>query len=222
MSGFSEIERDACGIGFVADARGRPSRSIVDSTLEALCRVRHRGAIAADELTGDGAGVLLPVPRALVAGAAGDQARLGVAMCFLDPDRPEVGRDAITEACAAEGLELVRWRPVPVEPSALGDAARASQPQIEQAIVERPHGADEAEGERRAFRARRLAEASVSSQPGALYVSSFSFRTVTYKALCAADQLGAFYPDLVDEAYTAWFGIFHQRYSTNTTPSWER
>ncbi|MDQ3879100.1 MAG: glutamate synthase subunit alpha, partial [Actinomycetota bacterium] len=222
MPASYELERDACGIGFVADGRGRASRSIVDSTLEALCRVRHRGAVAADELTGDGAGVLLPIPRALVAKADEDEARLGIAMCFFDPEGVEDGRAAIAQACTDQGLELLRWRAVPVEPAALGDAARAAQPVIEQAIVQRPEGADEAEGERRAFRARRAAEGSARGLGSSLYVSSFSFRTTTYKALCAADQLGTFYPDLVDARYSAWFGIFHQRYSTNTTPSWQR
>ena len=213
-------ERDACGIGFVADARGRTSRAIVDATLEALCRVKHRGAVAADALTGDGAGVLLPLPHGLIAGSTTE--RSGVAMCFLDPSDPAPGRAAIAGACAAEGLELASWRIVPIDEAALGERAKAGAPLIEQAIVVRPEGVDEDEGERRAFRARRRAEHAARAKDIRLYFASFSFRTITYKALCAADQLAAFYPDLADERYDAWFGIFHQRFATNTAPTWER
>jgi len=209
-------ERDACGIGFVADARGRSSRAIVDAALEALCRVRHRGAVAADALTGDGAGVLLPLPAFL-----GDD-HTGIAMCFLDADEPQPGRTIVEGACAEEGLELVGWRVVPTDEAALGDQARASLPRIEQALVRRPLGGDSEDGERRAFRARRRIEGAGREQATRVYVASFSFRTITYKGLCAADQLAAFYPDLSDDRYAAWFAIFHQRYSTNTAPTWER
>ncbi|HWC13244.1 MAG TPA: glutamate synthase large subunit [Actinomycetota bacterium] len=215
-----KAERDACGIGFLADARGRPSRAIVDGTLEALMRVRHRGAIAADALTGDGAGVLLPLPLALI--GARDGERAGLAMCFLDPSEPGAGRDVVATACAAEGLSLISWRSVPTDEAALGEKARATRPLIEQAIVVRPEGSDEEDGERRAFRARRRAENAARAAGVSLYIASFSFRTVTYKALCAADQLARFYPDLADDRYTAWFGIFHQRFATNTTPTWAR
>ncbi|HEY7876446.1 MAG TPA: glutamate synthase large subunit [Actinomycetota bacterium] len=217
-------ERDACGIGFVADSRGRATRAIVDAALEALCRVKHRGALAADALTGDGAGVLLEVPRAIVDAQvpAGAGERAGIAMAFLDRDDPVAGRRIIEDACSAEGLDVAGWRAVPTDESALGERARASAPAIEQAIVLRRLGSDVDEGERRAFRARRRAEQAARSAGARLYVASFSFRAVTYKALCAADQLGSFYPDLLDPAVESWFTIFHQRYSTNTAPTWER
>jgi glutamate synthase domain-containing protein 2/glutamate synthase domain-containing protein 1/glutamate synthase domain-containing protein 3 len=218
-------ERDACGIGFVADSRGRASREIVDCLLEGLHNVRHRGATAADRKTGDGAGVLLPLPPD----------GPGIAMVFL---RDEAARDAIEVACRAEGLEPLEWRVVPVEADALGEGALATMPQIEQLLLRRPESGDH---EQRAFRARRGAERLVravgaheafgpdgaglaggaSSTPGA-YIASLSFRTVTYKALCAAEQLAHFYPDLRDPGLVVPFGIFHQRFSTNTTPSWER
>ena len=202
-------ERDACGIGFLADASGRASRTIVDGLLEGLARMRHRGAIGADRLTGDGAGLLLPLPRALIPGPW-----CGLAMVFL---RDEAARAAIEEACVAEGLGLGGWRSVPTVPAVLGGQARASMPQIEQLVLLQPFGVSLDEAEGRAYRARRR----VQQEPGA-YVASLSFRTVTYKALCAADQLEAFYPDLRDPALAVPFGIFHQRFSTNTAPSWER
>jgi glutamate synthase (ferredoxin) len=214
-------ERDACGIGFVADDRGRVSRAIVETGLEALCRVRHRGAVAADELTGDGAGVLLPIPHRLLTGTA-EPGRVGVAMTFFDPERSREGRALVEEGCRGEGLEIASWRPVPIEERALGDQARRSLPAIEQALITRPLGIDEDEGERRAFRARRRIDQTARAAGVHIYIASLSFRTVTYKALCAADQLAAFYPDLADDLCEAWFTIFHQRYSTNTTPTWER
>ncbi|MFN2588852.1 MAG: glutamate synthase large subunit [Actinomycetota bacterium] len=208
-------EKDACGIGFVADASGRPSRAIVTTALEALCRVKHRGAVAADELTGDGAGLLLPIPPNVA------PAGHGVVMAFLDPRAPEGGRAAVAAACDAEGLRIVSWRTVPVDPRALGSSAAASAPAIEQALLA-PCPAGPGEGERRAYRARRRAERAAAGRGASLSIASCSFRTVTYKALCAADQLARFYCDLSDDACRAWFALFHQRYSTNTEPTWAR
>ena len=115
-------ERDACGIGFVADAAGRASREIVDALLEGLDGVRHRGATAADRKTGDGAGLILPLPRVL-----SPRAGCGLAMVFL---RSECARETIEAACRAEGIEPAGWREVPIEPSALGAEAIGSAPRI--------------------------------------------------------------------------------------------
>jgi glutamate synthase (ferredoxin) len=202
-------DRDSCGIGFLADASGRATRAILDGALEGLARMRYRGALAADHRSGDGAGVLLPLPRTLVPGRW-----CGLAMVFL---RDETARAAIEAACLAEGIGVGGWREVPVIPSALGPQAQASMPRIEQLVLLQPYGLPLDAAEARAYRARLRAR----SVAGA-YVSSLSFRTVTYKALCAADQLAAFYPDLTDAALEVPFAVFHQRFSTNTQPSWER
>ncbi len=224
-------EHDACGIGFVADAGGAPSRRIVDAALEGLRGVRHRGAVAADARTGDGAGVLVPLPAALLAAEAGlDVApdRLGAAMCFLDGAEDAAGdaaravvRAAVADALAASGLALLAWREVPVDPSVLGDQARREQPRIEQALFDRGDLDDEA-AERACYLARKRAEATVRREGARGYFASWSTRTITYKAMSAADQLAGFYPDLGDPRLTGWFAIFHQRYSTNTLPTWER
>ena len=179
-------ELDACGIGFVADVRGRPSRAVLDALLEGLRRVKHRGAVAADGKTGDGAGLLLPIPAALLPAPG-----CGLGMVFL---RDESDREPLRHCVAPPRASVVAgWREVPVDPDALGEEARASAPQIEQLVLA-PGGLDADEAERRAFRARKRAERSISGA----YVASLSFRTVTYKALCAADQLAAFYADLRD------------------------
>ena len=199
-------ERDACGIGLVADARGRASRELLDRALAGLAAVSHRGAWAADGVTGDGAGLLVPLTSAITGIEGG-----GVAMCFL---REPWLKNIVEEACRAEGLEPVGWREVPHDVAALGSTATASMPRIAQLVLAPCPSPD---AELRAHRARRRAE-SVSG----IYVASLSFRTVTYKALCAATQLAAFYPDLADPSWEASWAIFHQRFSTNTEPSWER
>jgi glutamate synthase (ferredoxin) len=199
-------ERDACGIGLVADVRGRASRELLDRALAGLAAVAHRGAWAADGVTGDGAGLLLPLDASLT-GTPG----AGLAMAFL---RREGARDALETACRAEGLEPAGWRDVPVESAALGEHGRATMPEIAQLLLA---PCDASDADLRAYRARRRAERS-----GLLYVASLSFRTVTYKALCAATQLGRFYPDLREPGLAVPFAIFHQRFSTNTEPSWER
>jgi glutamate synthase (ferredoxin) len=203
-------ERDACGIGFVADAKGRASREILEAVLEALRRVRHRGAFAADRKTGDGAGVILPLSPFLAPTGR------GLAMVFA---RDPGSRDVVAEACGAEGIAVAEWREVPVDRDALGPYALSQLPAVEQAALV-CDGCDEAEAEWRAYRARRRAERAAAGS--GLYIASLSFRTVTYKALCAADELAHFYPDLRDPAHAVPFGVFHQRFSTNTLPSWER
>jgi len=223
-------ERDACGTGFVADAAGAASRDVVERALDALCRVRHRGATDADAKTGDGAGLLIQVPRALFAAELSrlhvppiDPARLGVAMMFV---RDGFGdgelRRLADRACRSEGLEVVAWREVPVDPSALGRRAAETLPRIVQALVVGPRERTISQAERACHRARRRLESSARAEGRELYVTSFSFLTVTYKALVAADQLAVFYPDLRDARTASSFALFHQRYSTNTTPTWER
>ena len=199
-------ERSACGIGLVADLQGRASRELLDRALAGLAAVGHRGAWAADGVTGDGAGVLIPLSEVLT-GTRG----AGLAMCFL---REGWLRSAVEDACRAEGLLPTGWREVPTQTGALGMTALASLPRIEQLVLA---PSDLPDAERRAHRARRRAERI----PG-VYVASLSFRTVTYKALCAAAQLARFYPDLHDPELEVPFAIFHQRFSTNTEPSWER
>jgi glutamate synthase (ferredoxin) len=193
--------------------------------------VKHRGAVAADARTGDGAGILLPIPRRWLADEVIrllgptdiDVQRLGLAMVFVGDDTPFADLRRIVEtACAEEALEVLGWRSVPTHADALGDHALRTLPRIVQAVVHWPTGAFEEDGERACHRARRRAEAAVRREGRAVYFPSFSFFTVVYKALVAADQLAGFYPDLADDRFEAPFAVFHQRYSTNTIPTWER
>jgi glutamate synthase domain-containing protein 1 len=156
-------------------------------------------------------------------------ARLGLAVVFLSNapgadghHQRRLTRRLVDQACRAEHLDLIDWRPVPVDPNALGDLARSTAPQIEQAIITVGGSVSSSDAEARCYRARKRVERSVRAAGLGAYVASMSFRTMTYKAMCAADQLAAFYPDLRDQRFIAPFAIFHQRYSTNTAPSWER
>ncbi|HLF70032.1 MAG TPA: glutamate synthase central domain-containing protein, partial [Actinomycetota bacterium] len=146
---------------------------------------------------------------------------LGVAMTF-SWDGGDKHRGIIETACSREGIDVVAWREVPIDVGVLGEAAALSAPSIEQAILLRPIGVDKAEAERRCIRARKHAEKDCRDAGLRVYFPSFSFLTVTYKALCVADQLSSFYLDLAQPSFTAPFAIFHQRFSTNTLPTWER
>ncbi|HYX44759.1 MAG TPA: glutamate synthase central domain-containing protein, partial [Acidimicrobiales bacterium] len=205
-------ERDACGIGFTADLHGRSSRFIVEAALQGLACMTHRSALAADAKTSDGSGILLPIPPDLF--GAGH----GVAMLFVRGDDP---RGEFEAAAKEEGLLVEDWRTPPTDESELGDMAQASRPRILQAILSAaaPDGHERANGhERAAYRLRRRVEAATTGT----YVASCSFRTVLYKGLVAADRLHRFYLDLSDERCSAPFAVFHQRFSTNTLPTWER
>ena len=202
-------ERDACGIGFVADAHGRSSRAILDAALHGLACVKHRGALAADAKTADGSGVLAPIPAALFGEGH------GVAVLFVRGDEP---REAVAKAAVEEDLEVVDWRQVPTDDGELGDQARSTRPGIVHAVLAGNGERSSSDLERAAFRLRRRLTTTAPST----YVASCSFRTVLYKGLVRADALPAFYIDLADPAFAVPFAVFHQRFSTNTLPTWER
>ncbi len=242
-------EHDACGVGFVADGHGRPSARVLELALEALAGLGHRGAIAADARTGDGAGVSFPLPRPFVRRVLDeldlppvDPARVAVGMAFLPAE--QIARHAAVQriecALLAERLPLPAWRRVPVEPGVLGPMAADSRPEVRQPVVVRPQGWSRARFERALFHARRAAEGltadptaeplgdraagpldapAADTRPG-LHLASFSAETIVYKGLVVGPELVAFYPDLTDPAMAVPYAIFHQRYSTNTHPSW--
>ncbi|HWO94226.1 MAG TPA: glutamate synthase central domain-containing protein, partial [Dehalococcoidia bacterium] len=226
-----EHEHDACGVGFVADVRGRPSHDILAKALEAVANLTHRGAVDA-ELTGDGAGIMSQLPKRFFAREA---ERLGVrvqrpddlavAMLFLPGREPEAARKAeelLEGALAAHCIPLLAWRDVPVDASVLSPLGRRTQPLIRQAIVGRPDAAsDDHEYERVLYAARRDFEKRVQAAGLAdAYVPSFSAHTIVYKGLMIAPQLPDFYEDLRDPAFETAIALYHQRYSTNTFPNW--
>src|SRR2546430_897137 len=183
----------------------RRTRATAEAALSGLACVTHRGALAADARTADGSGLLLPIPRSIFGTGPGDSPH-GVAALFVRGDDP---RTALEEAARTEGITVVDWRVPPTDEAHLGDQARATVPRMLQA--DRPD-------ERAAYRLRRRVERATSGT----YVASCSFRTVLYKGLVNANALSGFYPDLADESVAAPFAVFHQRFSTNTLPTWER
>ncbi|HET7747775.1 MAG TPA: glutamate synthase central domain-containing protein, partial [Terriglobales bacterium] len=217
-----DVDHDACGVGFIAQVDGRASHQIVERGLEALLRLAHRGGMDADGRSGDGAGLLLPIPEAFFrTWAAGIGLELppafGLGMTFLRPETAETARRCIEHAAAAHGLQCVGFRAVPTDDSILGPRARDTLPLIEQSFFVALDGSAGEDLEMRLFRMRKHAEAVLP--PGA-YFCSLSSKTVVYKGLVTPDQLPAFYRDLSDPGFQCWFAIFHQRYSTNTQPSW--
>jgi len=226
------FEHDACGVGFVAETSraGRRAGRVVPMALEALSALTHRGAIAADARTGDGAGIALPATLPFVgalardAGVAADPARLAAGTVFLPADAAagDAARRIVGAALAAEGLATPGWRRVPVDRSVLGPEAAASAPEIRQVLVERPAGMGPTRFERSLLVARRAAEAAAAAASGleAFHVASLSTRTLVYKGLFVGGELGRFYRDLGQADLRVPYAVFHQRYSTNTHPSW--
>ena len=225
----ARFEHDSCGVGFVATTAGR-SHAVLERALEAVANLTHRGAVSADGKTGDGAGVLTQIPHQLLApelhrlGARVTRhTDLGVGMIFLprDPGPQARARAVIEEAIIREGLVLFGWRKVPVATSALGQEAGRTRPQIEQVLVGRPERLGSAEFERLLYLARKMIERRWDEDGIAdAYVPSFSHQTIVYKGMFIAPQLPRFYPDLEDPQFETALAVFHQRYSTNTFPSW--
>ncbi len=213
-------DHDACGVGLVTRIGGGASREIVERALEALIRLAHRGGVDADGRSGDGAGLLTAIPDKLIrknAKQAGiDLPRVyGLGMVFLPPGRDEAARNAIEAQAKASGLHFLGWRPVSTDAEVVGPRAYEALPAIEQCFFAAPSEATDFDG--LLFHFRKEAEARA---PLGTYFCSLSSRTVVYKGLLTPCQLPAFYADLRDSDFESTFAIFHQRYSTNTQPSW--
>ncbi|MFZ5875007.1 MAG: glutamate synthase large subunit [Nitrospirota bacterium] len=225
-------EHDACGIGFVADIKGRKSHDIVRKAIEVLNNLEHRGAQGCDPCTGDGAGILLQIPHEFLARVA-PQSRItlpraqeyGVGMVFLPQEATgrRLCEQIIERVIAEEGQRLLGWRDVPVKESELGWLARQSMPAIRQVFVARDI-LSEADFERKLYVIRKRIESSIrdSAIPGRdeFYVPSLSCRTIVYKGLLLPNQLEKFYQDLGDGTLTSAIGLVHSRFSTNTFPTW--
>ena len=227
-------EHDACGMGLVASIRGEKSHDIIRKGLEVLINLTHRGACGCDPQTGDGAGILIQIPHAFFARECGElgiqlpeAGAYGVAMCFLPVERhSRLQCEGVFERIAQEeGCKVLGWRDTPVNGDAIGRQARNSQPYIEQLFVSRPDGLDEETFERLLFRIRRrteneIAESEVEDKES-FYIPSFSCRTIIYKGLMLAPQIEKFYFELANPLVTSALALIHQRFSTNTFPSWK-
>ncbi len=224
------MEHDACGVGLVAALDGKRRRDVVQAGIDALKAVWHRGAVDADGKTGDGAGIHIEIPRDFFAEAVergGDTVRPGpiaVGQVFLpktDLSAQERCRQIVESEILAFGYQIYGWRQVPINVAVIGEKANATRPEIEQIMIWNARGSSEAAFERDLFVIRRRIEKqAIAAQIPELYFCSLSCRSIIYKGMFLAESLSEFYPDLLDERFVSRFAIYHQRYSTNTFPTW--
>jgi len=224
-------EHDACGVGFVCNIKNHKSHAIIRQGLEILQRLTHRGAVGADPRAGDGAGILVQLPDAFFRAVMGFElppsGQYGVAHVFL-PRKAEARREMeslVERHLTAGGHRILGWRDVPVDNRDLGESVLPTEPFIRQVFVGRPADCPDQDGfERRLFTTRKglsneIRRAGIDKT--AYYVTSLSSRTITYKGMLLADQVGSYYLDLQDERFASALALVHQRFSTNTFPTWD-
>jgi glutamate synthase (NADPH/NADH) large chain len=227
-------ERDACGVGFVAHIKGKKSHDMVSQGLQILENLTHRGATGADPLAGDGAGILLQIPDAFFRAECATQdlvlpeaGRYGVGMIFMpkEPAARAACEQIVTEKVNTEGQSVLGWRYVPVDSTILGESVKLVEPIVLQVFIGCGENcADTDAFERKLFVIRKTAEHAISNLPDGLgrgfYVPSLSARTIVYKGMLLADQVGKYYPDLQNPTVVSALALVHQRFSTNTFPTW--
>ncbi len=224
-------EHDACGVGFVADIKGRQSHRIIEQGLEILENLTHRGAVGADPLAGDGAGLLMQIPDQFLREESGVElpaaGEYGVGMVFLP--RSDAARklceDKIAYYIAAEGQKFLGWRDVPVDNSGLGESVKVCEPVIRQVFIGRGSSCSDQDAfERKLFVIRKQIENEIRencADCSGFYIPSMSSRVLLYKGMLLADQVGVYYRDLGDARMASALALVHQRFSTNTFPTWD-
>ncbi|PWJ17501.1 glutamate synthase large subunit [Jannaschia seohaensis] len=226
-----ESEHSSCGVGLVVSLNGERSRRVVEAGIEALKAIWHRGAVDADGMTGDGAGIHVQIPASFFydqVRRTGHEPRrdqlMAVGQVFLprnDFAGQEVCRTIVETEVLRMGYYIYGWRHVPVNIDVLGEKANATRPEIEQILISDTQGKGEEAFERDLYVIRRRIEkAAIAAQVAGLYIASLSCRSIIYKGMMLAEQVAEFYPDLKDERFESAFAIYHQRYSTNTFPQW--
>ncbi len=213
-------DKDACGLAMVATLRGTAGHDIVETALNALRNLEHRGAVGSDAGTGDGAGILTQLPdeflRSVVDFELPAAGTYAAGLVFFSQDDDEIAQTAaFTNLAIEESLSVLGWRDVPVRPEVLGDLARAAMPLIKQVFVSSATDAIGLELERAVFRLRKRSERQLG-----LYHPSLSSKTIVYKGMVTTLQLEPFFPDLSDEKFASTLALVHSRFSTNTFPSW--
>lgn len=224
-----QFERDNCGFGLIAQMDGEASHWLVNTAIESLGNLTHRGAIGADGLTGDGCGLLLKKPEGFFREVAkeleyelADKFAVGVVFLSHDNTTAHQAETNVNDKLTRQGLNVVGWRDIPIDPeSACGQEALNSLPVMRHVFVNAPDDMDEAAFERQLFIARRLAEKDAAADGDSdFYIPSLSSRVVSYKGLVMPSKLPVFYLDLNDERLETSICVFHQRFSTNTWPQW--
>jgi glutamate synthase domain-containing protein 2/glutamate synthase domain-containing protein 1/glutamate synthase domain-containing protein 3 len=228
------MEKDACGIGFIANIEGIASHEIIEQGIQILINLTHRGACGCDPDTGDGAGLTIQIPHAFFEAECAslgfrlpEPGSYGVGMIFCPVEKQaRLAIEGILERVAnEEGLTVLGWRDTPIDSNAIGRIARASQPYIQQIFLAPKHKLTQDELERRLFVVRKLAEREIAAsdlrEKDFFYVPSLSTRVIVYKGLLLAPQMSAFYKELSDPGVVSALCMVHQRFSTNTFPTWQ-
>ena len=228
------LDKDSCGVGFIADIKGRKSHQLIEDGLRILCNLEHRGAVGADPRMGDGAGILVQMPHKFFAKKTAElgiklpkpgEYAVGYLFMPMDPNWRQIVRDIYAEVIAREGLSLLGWRDVPTDNSTLGESVKPTEPKHMQVFIGRGKKKfSEDEFERRLYILRKSISNAIyrrrERRTAGYYPVSISCRTVIYKGMFLADQLGAYYPDLHDPDFESALALVHQRFSTNTFPAW--
>ncbi len=222
-----EFEKDNCGFGLIAHMDGKPSHWVVETAINALACLTHRGAVAADGKTGDGCGILMKKPDGFLRDEAktlgyelADLYAAGMVFLSTDEAKAQTARQTLEQALTKQALQVLGWRQVPTDESALGAEALKSQPRIEQIFVNAGKDMDEAAFERSLYVARRVAEKAIEGGDDTFYIPSLSSRVISYKGLVMPAYLPVYYKDLNDARLESATAVFHQRFSTNTWPQW--
>ena len=218
--------RDNCGFGLIAHIKGQPSHRLLETAIESLTCMTHRGGIAADGKTGDGCGLLLQMPDSFMRAEAqahfakdlGQHYAVGMIFMGAEPAAQKASKAALESVLAGNELEVIGWREVPLNPDVCGEIALAQLPHIEQVFID-AEKLNHAEVTARLFMARRQAEIAMGDDPD-FYICSLSDQVVSYKGLVMPEDLARFYPDLNDARLETAICVFHQRFSTNTLPRW--
>ncbi len=222
-------EHDSCGIGFVAHIKGNPSHDIINQGLDVLRNMDHRGAMSADNSTGDGAGILMQIPHEFITAVlklpVGEKGKYGTGLVFLPGDKKEADLciEVLSKNIEAEGLTLVGYRDVPVDSSAPGEIAKTNEPLIKQVFVKANLETDALE--RKLYIVRKMVEKEVRDSKlkhkAAFYQPSLSARIIVYKGMLTPDQLSRYYLDFKNDHFKSAIALVHSRFSTNTFPTWD-
>ncbi len=228
------LDKDACGVGFVANIKGVKSHQIVEDGLSILCNLEHRGAVGADPRMGDGAGILVQIPHKFFSKKAAElgftlpaPGEYAVAQLFMPRDARwrQIIRDIYADIIARDGLALLGWREVPTDNSTLGESVKPTEPKHMQAFIGKgKKNLTDDEFERRLYLLRKSISNAIyrrrERRVSDYYPVSVSCRTIIYKGMFLADQLETYYPDLHDADFESALALVHQRFSTNTLPAW--
>ena len=231
----AEFEHDSCGIGFVANLKGKKSHDIIENALTMLSCMEHRGGTGFDVKSGDGAGILIQIPHDFLQQETAklgfnlpDAGQYGVGMIFFprDVDQSEACREILNQNISELGLELIGYRNVPGDNSMLGEASFESEPNIEQVFISRPAGLTAQEFERKLFVLRKYTSHkindTIAKERDEFYITSMSSTKIVYKGQFTTEQVRQYYLDLQDERTISGMAMFHSRFSTNTFPAWRR